>query len=268
MEGGRKLRPIGADSFSRQCNVPDEAWLGNIEQNIKRGTPQFAPAIVHNAGEIVIVGSGPSVADHIDDIRDYAARDVPIIAVKGAHDWLIEREVVPNLSVCMDAQAKIIECVRHRNERVCYLLASQVHPDVYDWLSGHSIVMWHAWAGSGEAEVLGPDRLLVGGGSTSGLRAMSLSYLMGFRRFVMFGFDSCLKGNVKRVNGDIADNLMDVRVGPAGEAFTCNGAMAAQAAEFQSNFQMMPGIKVRIVGGGLLAAIMAERQRLGFDDSF
>jgi hypothetical protein len=30
----------------------------------------------------------------------------------------------------------------------------------------------------------------------------------------------------------------------------------------------MPGLKVRVMGGGVLAAIMEERQRIGFQDSF
>jgi hypothetical protein len=43
--------------------------------------------------------------------------------------------------------------------------------------------------------------MLIGGGTTSGLRAISLFYVLGWRHFALFGFDSCLTGDMLRING-------------------------------------------------------------------
>ena len=74
--------------------------------------------------------------------------------------------------------------------------------------------------------------------------------------------------DIKRVDGAVVgrESRMKIRVGENGRSFLCNGAMAAQAFEFQSYFEMMPGIRVRVVGDGLIAEIMAERKRLGLND--
>lgn len=262
--GGAPLRELGADSFDRRVNVPDDKCARNIAENIKLGHQEFAPAIVHNDSEICIVGSGPTVAHFAEEIRTEQARGVPIIAVKGAHDWLFELGITPDLCVVMDAQDKII--IKHKNPGCIYLLASQVSPMLFAHLSDCKVIVWHALADIGEDEVLGPGRIKIGGGSTSGLRAMSIAYLMGFKKIILYGFDSCLDGRTKRVDGTEAENVMPVRTND--RWFQCNGAMAAQAAEFQERFSRMPGLKVRVMGDSLLAALMQERKALGSDDTF
>lgn len=57
--------------------------------------------------------------------------------------------------------------------------------------------------------------MLIGGGTTSGLRAISLFYVLGYRQFELFGFDSCNDGELLRVNGDglkDGDKLIEVKI--------------------------------------------------------
>lgn len=242
---------------------------GHITAAIARELPEFVPSLVRHDGTMVIVGSGPSVSEHVEEIRAEKALGRPVMAIKGAHDWLIERGIEPDLWVSMDSQDKIVEGVRCKSKAVCYLAASKVAPSVFDWLADQQVVVWHAWMGRGEEKLFPPGSHLIGGGSTSGLRGVTIAYLLGFRRVVLFGFDSCLaEGKVKRVTGDkVSDWTMPVQVGVNGRVRTCDGAMASQATEFQAiTLDMMPGLKVKVVGDGLLADIMAERQQLGFND--
>jgi uncharacterized Rossmann fold enzyme len=262
------VTPRGLRALPRQANTGDDRVLENIRANSLRGLTEFQPALVPNLTEIIIVGSGPSLDEQFENLKRDALEGRPVIAVKGAHDWMIDRGLVPDLYVSLDAQPEKVNCIQRKREEVGYLLASQCAPEVFDFVEEMQVVMWHAWAGIGEDQVLGENRLLVGGGSTSGLRAMTLAYLMGFRKVILYGFDSCLRGDVKRVNGDKAENAFPVFIGKDKKEFTCSGAMAAQAADFQQNWKIMPGLKVRVMGGGVLAAIMEERQRIGFQDSF
>jgi uncharacterized Rossmann fold enzyme len=258
---------LSPEATKYKCIVPDEQWHAQVRQNLQRPVQKFTPSLLVHDGTLVIVGSGMSVADHVDEIRQEKAAGRPVIAVKGAHDWLLERDIVPDAWVCMDPQGKIVNGIQQKRTEVCYLVASQSHPAVFDHLEGCQVVMWHAWAGKEEQD-LAPDAMWVGGGSTSGLRALTLGYLMGFRRFVLYGFDSCIREDgVKRVDGTLAaEKRLKIRVGKEGKDYLCNSPMAAQAVEFQTNFQFMPGIKVKVVGEGLIAAIMAERAREGYND--
>jgi uncharacterized Rossmann fold enzyme len=250
------------------CIVPEEQWQDQVRQNAKReGTGHFAPSLFVHGGTAVIVGSGLSVLDHVEEIRALKDSGHVVIAIKGAHDWLLEHGITPSGWVCMDPQEKIVDCVRHPRKDVCYLVASQAHPSVFDQLKDSQTVMWHAWVNDKYQELI-PDALWVGGGSTSGLRALTLMFLQGFRRFILFGFDSCISADgTKRVDGaKAAEKRFTMRCSKEGRDRWVNGAMAAQAMEFQSNFEFMPGIRVKVVGDGLLADIMAERVRLGFND--
>ena len=56
--------------------------------------------------------------------------------------------------------------------------------------------------------------------------------------------------------------MLDVIV--HGERFWTNGAMAQQASEVQELMTALPGLHMEFKGDGLLAAIWAERKRLGY----
>lgn len=239
-----------------------------IQASIARGLPAFQPSLVKHDGHMVIVGSGPSVADHVEEIRAEQALGRPIMAIKGAHDWLIDRGIIPDLWVSMDSQDKIVDGVRRKSMLTCYLCASKVSPVVFDWLQGAQVVVWHAWMGTDDTAKFPQGAHLVGGGSTSGLRGITLAWLMGFRRVILYGFDSCLKNGAKRVNGDKPDQwCMPIQAGLGGPMRVCDASMASQATEFQAvTFFVMPDLKVKVVGDGLFADIMAERERLGLVD--
>lgn len=260
--------PVNFKSWNRQTTVPDEEWRANIEKNVQRKVPELVPAIIRNQSEVHIVGSGPSLGDEsvFEELKRAALDNRPLIAVKDAHDWLIERGIVPDLAVLMDPQAHRVSCVQRKRPEVGYLVASQCHGDVFDWLKDCQVIMWHGASDGSEDKYL-EGRMKVTGGSTTGLRTMTIAYLLGFRKIVLYGFDSCMRDGVKRVTGAKApDKLMPIFVGQNPTKFWCNGAMAAQATEFELNWTMMPDLRVRVVGGGVLAAIMEERSKLGHDN--
>jgi hypothetical protein len=48
--------------------------------------------------------------------------------------------------------------------------------------------------------------------------------------------------------------------GPTGKKFNANAAMAQQANEFQKLFEVMPDLKIEVIGPGLIAEIMRCRR--------
>lgn len=259
---------VGESVSKLQDLVPDEQARANIVSACTRGLREFMPAIVKHDGHMVIVGSGPSVADHVEEIRDEQAQGRPVMAIKGAHDWLRSRGITPDVWVSMDSQVSILKHLLMKSESTCYLVASKVPGEVFDHLRDQQVVLWHAWMGQGEEALFPEGSCMVGGGSTSGLRGITLAWLMGFRRVILYGFDSCLKDGAKRVDGSKPiDWTIPIQAGIHGTQRICDSSMASQANEFQlMTFAVMEDLKVKVVGDGLIADIMEERKRLGFID--
>jgi uncharacterized Rossmann fold enzyme len=239
----------------------------HIQAALQRGLPELAPAIVAHDGTMVLVGSGPSLPTFIEDIKHERERGRPICAVKGAHDLLCREGIEPDLFVSVEPRDRRNNLTM-KNERTCYLLASRVAPEVFDHLKGHRVMLWHSYGKDEEVQALnGHAPYAIGGGSTSGLRAIAVCYLMGYRNFVLYGYDSCNDANGrKRFDGSQTGITTDVIIG-TGEhrkKFTCNMAMAAQASEFQlCTYNLLPDIHIESKGPGLITAILEERKRQG-----
>ena len=234
-----------------------------IQRNLARGLPELVPALVAHDGTMICVGSGPSLPTVIDQIREERAKGRPICAVKGAHDYLCEQGIEPDLFVSVEPRDRRGNLQR-KNKTTTYLLSSRVAVEVFDHLSECHVVLWNAFGTSDEMKAFkGTVKYACGGGSTSGLRAIAVSYLMGFRNFVLYGYDSCnATDGTKRFDGSKTGVTQEVIVGD--QRFVCNLAMAAQANEFQLvTYSLLPGIHIEAKGGGLIAAILNERKRQG-----
>lgn len=241
-----------------------EANVGQIESAIARGLQELCPALCQHDGTMVLVGSGPSMPWFVDDIRKERALGRPILAIKGAHDFLCKHGLEPDLFLSVEPRSRV-ENIQLKNQRTIYLLASRCHPEVFDHLADCRVMLWHTLSHNRESSVM-PGRALVGGGSTSGLRAICVAYwMLGFRRMVMYGYDSCLApdGITKRFTGEATGKIIDVHCG--GRKFLCNYAMAQQAQDFLSMLasQTMPDLQLECKGGGLIAESLAELRRNG-----
>lgn len=255
------LQPLALDvSQFGVASQPMEA----IRVNMARGLQEFVPSLCAHDGTMVLVGSGPSLPAFIDEIRAARLTGRPILAVNGAHDLLCEQKIVPDLFVTVDPR-DLRHNLRQKNMQTIYLLASRAAPEVFEYLRGCRIVLWHSQGHPQEMPVFdGTTVSKVGGGSTSGLRAMGLAYLMGFRNMILYGFDSCNDASGKK-RFDSGTQFLTMPVVVGGRTFTCSVAMAGQAQDFQSStYGSMPGLHLEVRGDGLLAAIVAERRKAGF----
>jgi len=238
--------------------------IAAIRANMARGLREFVPSLIAHDGVMVFAGSGPSLPAFINEIREERANGRPILAVNGAHDLLCEHEIVPDLFVTVDPR-DIRHNLRRKNEKTIYLLSSRAAVEVFDHLQDCQVIIWHSAGHPQEMPAFdGLDVLRVGGGSTSGLRAIMLAYLMGFRSMVLYGFDSCCDAQgKKRFDSGTEFTIMPITVGS--RTFICNVAMAGQAQDFQGcTYHILPGLHLEVKGDGLLAAIVEERRKAGY----
>lgn len=238
---------------------------GHIRSALSRGLPELTPALCSHDGTFVIVGSGPSLKRHADDIKAERERGRPILAVNGAHDFLCDNGLEPDLFLSVDPRTTIIGNVQKKNKHTAYLIASRCNPELFDFLKDCKVMLWHSWCKEPEAqEFLG--KMAIGGGTTSGTRAIYVGYVMGYRKFVIYGLDSCLApdGQTKRFSGEKAGKIVNVIIGgEGGREFLTNVPMAQQAAEVQDILTALPDATIDFKGDGLIAAIWEERRNRG-----
>jgi hypothetical protein len=247
-------------SIQSHCIASDDELYANIAANLERKLPVLGQYEAHD-GVAVVVGSGPSVTNFIDDICRHMDNSHKIVALKDAHNWLTSMNLYPDYAVAIDPQQSRAGVFVPRYG-VNYFIASQVHPAMLDHLAGYDVSLFHLYIRKGQT-VPPPGTPLIAGGTTTGLRAITLFYTLGFRKFVLYGYDSCLKDGVLRMNGDKPrpgdDTINEIVVD--GRTFYCNPSMTAQASEFQNLFWSMPDIQIESYGDGIITAILEARKK-------
>lgn len=267
-------------NVNAKCVVDAEGRIEHIQSALARGLEEFGPSQVHDK-EICIIGSGPSVKSQVKKIRSLQNKGAMILAIKGAHDFLLKNNIMPDAAVAVDPQPHIVRCFRRKLpkgelKRPAYLIASQCCPEVFDYLDDQHVILWHLLMNS-SADVL-KGRLMIGGGSTSGSRGIVLGWMMGFRRFHLFGFDSCLQGTgenkLRKITGERWGGLNEdgkqetiMELVCEGKTFFADPAMAAQANEIQDVIKLLEGSMFKAYGKGLVQTIFkanAEKEWGGY----
>lgn len=254
-----ELTPV---NIRGKCVLPDDVLFRNMEAAAARGYPEVGAMLPEREGRIALVGSGPSAATQLATIKEMKAAGIPIVAIKDAHDWLIERGIIPDYGFAIDPQPHRFSCFLRKSPDVHYVIASQCDPAMFDYLDGHQVTIWHPYIAAGQKRPKG--KALISGGTTSGLRGIVVFYCLGWRDFALFGYDSCLTGDVLRVNDTGIrpnDSVIEIQIEPNGEVFYCNPAMAQQAQHFQDHYDFLPGIQFEAFGYGLIPAIIKKRQQ-------
>lgn len=250
-----------------RCVLGDDELFAHMASAIERGLPEITGMSPAHNGIVALVGSGPSASGQLEALRKLRREGVVICGIKDAHDWLSDNGMAPDYALALDPQERRATCFKRKNSYTTrYLIASQCHPSAFDDLKDCNVILWHLLFKEGQTFPEG--RFLIPGATTSGLRALSVFYVLGYREFHLFGFDSCLSGDVLRVDGSglrDGENTMEIQIDPSPDAekFICNGSMALQAQAFQDYYRMMPDATFIGYGHGLIQAIIEKRKRDG-----
>lgn len=254
---GRKI------SYSDSLNNDRKVMLEQVRQNLERDLPWFAEQNIPRCAAL-IVGGGPSLKESLTKLR-FLKQFADIFALNGAHDYLIERGIVPNYHVLLDSRPANVDFVKRPKKRVKYLVSAFCHPSVFDALEGYDVTLWVNDM-DGVMNLIKPyvdsrPVVLVGGGATVGMKTMYLTYLMGYRKFHFFGFDSCYRGdNNHAYRQAMNDKESRLEVEANGKKFTVAPWMAKQAMEFQGQARKLIdlGCEINVHGDGLIAWIMQK----------
>jgi hypothetical protein len=214
-----------------------------------------------NDFEVMILGGGPSLEGQIETIRQLRAEGCKLITLNGTYNWAIERGLTPSAQIVVDAREFNSRFTRPILPTCKYLIASQCHPSVLEGLPPESTLLWHT---AGEAirpilEGSGKPWYVIPGGSTVMLRAIPMMRMLGYRKFHLFGFDSCL-GNQDvhhAYSQPENDSTLVVNVTVGGCTFRCHAWMVSQAQEFMDLIRFMGSeLELEVYGDGLIAHIL------------
>ena len=247
---------------SGKCARTDAELLENMRLAQARGLPELQLSREPRPA-LVVAASGPSIGNEVDRIRSLQSAGAHILAIRGAHDFLIDRGIIPNYALTIDPLPDSASCFARRHPDVEFWIAAQADPQVFNSLADCSIKLWYPWISKEAPHPKG--KLLIGGGSTSGLRGLSVAYIQGYRDFHLFGFDCCLSGKSLRIDGSgtkSGEKILDIQLEEDGEVFRCTGAMAHQAQQFETYFDVMPDAAFSSYGRGLITAILAKRSQI------
>ena len=242
-----------------QMNTPEEQIRANVKANIAGDWMQVEPHPA-NKVEVMILGGGPSLAGQEDKIRKLRRQGTKLICLNGTYNWCLERALEPSAVIVVDARPFNARFVHPPVEKTKYFVASQCDPSVLEGLPKDRTYLWHTSA-EGIADLL-QERYGVWygipGGSTVLLRAIPLLRLLGYKRFHLFGCDSCLsEGEHHAYVQTENDGGLVVPVSVGGRVFHCTTWMAAQAHEFMDTIKFLGDeIEIATYGDGLLNHIL------------
>jgi hypothetical protein len=257
--------PEGAEPFDNsdlKLNISEDRILENVERNIRRGLPQLN-VYPTRPEHVCLVAGGWSLDDTFDELRDLYWAGSPLIALNGAGNWLVERNLRPGALVVLDARPMNVSFVEREIPKCKYFLASQCDPGLFDACEGREVYVFHALTVEREKDLLeeyyrGRYHHVVGG-STVGLRAITLARFLGFEFMHLFGFDSCYtpEGKHHAYAQPWNENEGSTRMWCAGKEFRCSAWQASQAEQFVS-FVKVNGehFHLSVHGDGLLAHIV------------
>lgn len=242
-----------------RLNAETEEILANVRANLAGDWREAVPHAKQER-EIILLAGGPSLNDHIDTIRELRAGGAALITTNGTYNWCLERGLTPSAQIIVDSRQFNARFVQPVVDDCGYLIASQCHPDVFAQLPRERTWMWHT-AMPEIVELLeerGTPWISPRGGSCVTLRAIPLLRMLGFYRFHIFGWDSCLRGDVHHAYSQPEnDAAIVIPVTCGDQVFHCHPAHMSQAAEFIDMVRMMGDeISLEIYGDGLIAHIL------------
>lgn len=249
------------------CVVDNATLLANARIAMRIGYQEIEkPQDPFFTTPLVVVGSGLSVVPFLEEIRE-KAKTLPVLALKGAHNWLLEHGIVPTFACALDPQQARAKCFKDPRDDVVYLLASTVHPDTWVHLSGKKVMLFHQYFCKEQRDLPEwQDKTLLTGGCSTGTRALPLMYFCGFRHFQLYGYDSCVAPDqTYKLEGVQVKNGSEVFPVYVGEKeFHTTTSLYAQVQDLRGVLWSMPGCTVEAYGEGIFQEVLREGKAAGW----
>jgi hypothetical protein len=244
------------------CNTNENRRLANIWSACERLVHWVKAAEPHE-GHVAIVAGGPSLNDTFHEVARRKATGQQLWAVNGTAKYLRDRGLIPDAHVIVDARPDNLKFLEDADPETLHLLASQCDPSLFDAVE--RVLLWHANSPGMEELLRGMrETSLIGGGSTVGLQALVLAFVMGYRKIHLYGFDSSYRGGEGHAYPQQMNDGEAVVTAVIGDrTFRAAPWMVQQTEEFLSTAAELErqGAVITVHGDGLLPYVANELPR-------
>ena len=250
-----------------KARASEDVRYGNIAANIVRTVPRFHHQFLGICRHmpIAICGGAPSLKNYIEKIKTFPA----IMSCGSTHDYLMQNGIVPHWALSVDPQENTVKYFQHKNPNTTYLLASQSHPNMFDWLSDCPVIMWNFQGQVDNEKEVFHGEPVSNWGCMSGINAIQMALLLGYQEHHYFGFDCNVTGVVHAYpleeweTKEINDARTIAAIGEPGEEqlfFSTTTAYIMKAAQFMEVYKSEDGkyLKGYVYGNGMLSAIIRK----------
>lgn len=232
-----------------------------MTENCRRNVPWFI-ASKPNGKTLCVVGGSPSLKHNLGKLAEKRRLNADIMTTNGSLKFLCEKGLKPKFHAQFDARIESADFVENGPD-IHYLIGSMSNPKVLDNLEGKKVSLWHGGFDMEEMrKILKPYEYkpywIIGGAYTIGLRAMSLGYQMGYRKFILFGLDSSfLNSEHHAYEQKLNDTDKPIQASYQGKTYLCAPWMYRQAMNFEDNYRELTklGCKIQVIGEGLIPDI-------------
>lgn len=268
---GESSPPLSILQLDMSVNATDRQLRDNLESAKARGLPTLELQPAHER-VLAIVGSGPSLRDHWALIP----RDCDVMALNGAYRLLRARGRESQYFAMLDArECNTVFIENGISQATEMLLASQCHSKVFE-LADQARRVWDKGPrgrttvfhlNTPTTHAIFPDETLyVGGGGTIGLTALALAYALGYRKVMLYGFDSSFEGDATHALPQLqnaGENTLDVWV--KDRKYRTTHAMAQQVMDFFPFYEALkkvaPEFEIHVIGRGLFYDFIATNNQ-------
>lgn len=233
--------------------ITAEERLARLRENTARFKgPRLKPIEKHSRS-LALCGFGPSLTRTWQDVK----KCDEILTVSGAHDFLIERGIIPNFHAECDPREHKVFFVRNSRPEVAYYIASHCHPKMFESLRDRNVTLWHGYTDDdlfnqvkAVAELDGSG--LIAGGTNVGMRALILALALGYRHIELHGFDCSYEGQTVWAGPHSGEQHKIVKIECSGRIFSTSDVMMQSTDDFFNLLPSLAGCKIVIHGNGLL----------------
>lgn len=232
----------------------------NVAANIGRPIARFLARkdlMLRRYEPIAIVGGGPSVKRHLNEIRKFKW----VMAAGSSHDFLIENGIIPNFAVATDSKEETGLYYKRPNRGCDYLFASVCPPSLFEQLKDYPIQMWNFREQVEEPYYKG--EMSICWGCMVGVVCIQMALWLGFQEQHYFGYDCCLEDEETHSypvsDEEKLDILEQATIATMGEGkdeikFKTTTALICQMTHFYGVYQSKDNqfLKGYVYGNGLL----------------
>lgn len=251
------------------CNTDNDQLIKNIKSACALPLPWLQGGHAVHDKHAVIIGGGPSLKNQLAEIQRRQEEGQVVFSTNNTWKFLLENGIEPDYHVMSDARPENADFIPDNTNDTEGLYASQCAPEVFKFKS----TIWHPFL-QGIKEVIGPDErnyAVVGGGTTTGLKAIAIAFILGYRKFHLYGFDSSYEeGNHHAYKQALNDSSKVIEVIVNGIKFETSPWMVTQVDDFKELAPILvndEGCEITIHGNGLLPYVATLLVRSQTEDT-